>query len=125
MNGARPVLSGIAQPGGAVLRVLGSHYVIEGLDVTAGGNAQTARGFYNVADDITLRDSVVHDCPHMGIAGADASGVADAGTRRGVSIAATACMRTRFMLAPAWQSIRTPFFGCKVATSTTGWEAIT
>ncbi|MGA3172612.1 MAG: hypothetical protein ABSE62_16545 [Chthoniobacteraceae bacterium] len=74
VNGVRPVLSGVMAKGGTVLRIFGSHYVIEGLDLTAGGDARAARCFYNVGDDVTLRDSVVHDCPFTGIAGADASG---------------------------------------------------
>jgi hypothetical protein len=74
VNGARPVLSGVTAQGGTVLRVLGSHYLIEGFDLTAGGDPRAARCFYNVGDDVTLRDSVVHDCHFTGIAGADASG---------------------------------------------------
>jgi len=74
VNGERPVLSGVTAQGGTVLRVLGSHYVIEGFDLTAGGDPRAARCFYNVGDDVTLRDSVVHDCHFTGIAGADASG---------------------------------------------------
>ena len=74
VNGARPVLSGVTAQGGTVMRVLGSHYVIAGFDMTAGGDARAARCFYNVGDDVTLRDSVVHDCHFTGIAGADAAG---------------------------------------------------
>jgi len=74
VNGKRPILSGVTTQGGAVLRVLGSHYVIEGFDLTAGGDPKASRCFYNVGDDVTLRDSVVHDCPFTGIAGADTSG---------------------------------------------------
>jgi len=74
VNGARPVLSGVMEKGEAVLRVTGSHYVIEGIDMTAGGDPKAGRCFYNVGDDVTLRDCVVHDCPFTGISGADASG---------------------------------------------------
>ena len=74
VKGARPVLSGVTDQSATVLRVLGSHYLIEGLDITVGGDARAARCFYNVGDDVTLRDSVVHDAPCNGIAGADASG---------------------------------------------------
>ncbi len=74
LHGQRPVLSGVTAQGGAVLRVRGSHYVISDFDLTAGGDPRAARCFYNVGDDVTLRDSVVHDCPFTGIAGADASG---------------------------------------------------
>jgi len=63
VNGKRPVISG----GGNAIEARASHYVFEGLDITAGTN----RCFYHHADDITLRDSVVHDCPAQGILGAD------------------------------------------------------
>jgi hypothetical protein len=74
VNGTRPGLFGIAAQGGTVLRVLGSHYVIEGFDMTTGGDLRATRCFYNVGDDVTLRDSVVHDCQCTGVSGADASG---------------------------------------------------
>ena len=70
VNGWRPVLSG----GVAVLRIYGNHYVIEGFDITPGGDPRTMRCFYNVGDDVTLRDSIVHDSRCTGIAGSDASG---------------------------------------------------
>lgn len=74
VNGERPVLSGVTEQGQAVMRVRGSHYVIEGFDLTAGGDSKAARCFYNVGDDVTLRDSVVHDCKFTGISGSDVSG---------------------------------------------------
>ena len=74
VDGKRPVLAGVTAKGEAVLRVLGSHYIIEGFDLTTGGDTRAARCFYSVGDDVTLRDSVVHDTPCTGIAGADASG---------------------------------------------------
>ncbi|MBP7866230.1 MAG: VCBS repeat-containing protein [Acidobacteria bacterium] len=43
------------------------HYVFEGFEVTAG----SFRGVYHQADDLVLRDVVVHDCPAHGILGAD------------------------------------------------------
>jgi hypothetical protein len=70
VNGRRPVITG----GVNVVRIFGNHYVVEGLDITAGGDARTMRCFYNVGDDVTLRDSVVHDCRCTGVAGSDASG---------------------------------------------------
>jgi hypothetical protein len=70
VGGHRPVITG----GAVVMRVFGDHYIIEGFDITAGGDPRTARCFYNVGDDVTLRDSVVHDCRCTGIAGSDASG---------------------------------------------------
>jgi len=74
VNGKRPMIAGVTAPGTAVLRVLGSHYVIQGFDITNGGDSRAARCFYNVGDDVTLRDCIVHDAPMTGIAGADASG---------------------------------------------------
>lgn len=74
VNGMRPVLSGVTTQGAAVLRVLGSHYVIQGFDLTAGGDPRAGRCFYNVGDDVTLRDCLVHDCNFTGVAGSDASG---------------------------------------------------
>jgi hypothetical protein len=69
-DGKRPILTG----GLVVLRVKGSHYVISGFDLTAGNDPATTRCFYNVGDDVTLRDSVVHDCHFNGITGSDSSG---------------------------------------------------
>ena len=74
VNGMRPVLKGVTGPMGAVLRIFGSHYVVEGFDMTTGGDPRPSRCFYNVGDDVTLRDSVVHDCNCTGISGSDASG---------------------------------------------------
>jgi len=64
VNGKRPVFSG----GTNTIEARANHYVFEGLDVTGG----TSRCFYHHADDIVLRDSIVHDCPKHGILGADA-----------------------------------------------------
>jgi hypothetical protein len=63
VNGSRPVISG----GTNTIEARANHYVFEGLDLTAG----TSRCFYHHADDITLRDSIVHYCPAQGILGAD------------------------------------------------------
>jgi MYXO-CTERM domain-containing protein len=63
LSGQRPVLSG----GNNTIEAQANHYVFEGLDLTAG----TSRCFYHHADDIVLRDSVVHDCPLQGVLGAD------------------------------------------------------
>jgi MYXO-CTERM domain-containing protein len=63
INGNRPVLSG----GNNTIEAQANHYVFEALDLTGG----TSRCFYHHADDIVLRDSVVHDCPQQGILGAD------------------------------------------------------
>jgi hypothetical protein len=64
VNGLRPVISGGTN---TVEFRLSDHYVFEGFDVTGG----TFRGIYHHAHDITLRDTVVHDCPAHGILGAD------------------------------------------------------
>lgn len=71
INGNRPVLSGgtntvtFESPwpydSGA------DHYVFQGFEVAAG----TFRGIYHQADDLTVRDVLVRDCPAHGILGAD------------------------------------------------------
>jgi MYXO-CTERM domain-containing protein len=63
VNGKRPVLSG----GNNTIEAQANHYVFEGLDLTGG----TSRCFFHHAHNVTLRDSVVHDCPKQGILGAD------------------------------------------------------
>jgi len=64
VNGARPVLSG----GTNTIEFAGDHYVFQGFEVTAG----SSRCVFHHADDITIHDSVIHDCPTHGILGADA-----------------------------------------------------
>lgn len=64
VNGKRPVISGATN----TIEAQGDHYVFEGLELTQG----SFRCFYHHADDITLRDSVIHDCPKHGLLGADA-----------------------------------------------------
>jgi hypothetical protein len=64
VNGLRPVLSGGTN---TVEFRLSDHYVFEGFDVTGG----SFRGIYHHAHDITIRDTVVHDCPAHCILGAD------------------------------------------------------
>lgn len=49
------------------IELQGDHYVLENLDVSGGSR----RCVFHHADDITLRDSVVHDCARQGILGAD------------------------------------------------------
>lgn len=63
VNGKRPVLSG----GTNTVEFAGNHYVMEGFDITGG----SSRCVFHHGHDITLRDSVVHDCPGHGILGAD------------------------------------------------------
>lgn len=62
-GGARPVLSG----GTNTVHFSADHYVMEGFDITGGAS----RCVFHQGDDITLQDSVVHDCPNHGILGAD------------------------------------------------------
>lgn len=62
-GGARPRIAG----GANTIEAAGNHYVFENLDLSGG----TSRCFFHHADDITIRDSVVHDCPRQGILGAD------------------------------------------------------
>lgn len=63
VNGKRPVISGATN----TLEAQADHYVFEGLELTGG----SFRCFYHHAHDITLRDSVIHDCPKHGLLGAD------------------------------------------------------
>ena len=63
VNGNRPRLMG----GTNTLEVQADHVVVEGLELTGG----TFRCFYHHGDDLTLRDSVVHDCAAHGVLGAD------------------------------------------------------
>lgn len=70
-NNNRPILSGGTntihfstwppdQPGA-------DHYLLEGFEITGG----SSRCVFHQADDLTIRDSVVHGCPGQGILGAD------------------------------------------------------
>jgi hypothetical protein len=63
VDGARPVLAG----GTNTIEVVGDHYVLEGFDITRGAS----RCVFHHADDVTVRDTVIHDCPGQGILGAD------------------------------------------------------
>jgi hypothetical protein len=63
VDGHRPVISG----GTNTIEAGGDHYVFEGLELTGG----SSRCFFHHAHDIVLRDSLVRDCPHQGILGAD------------------------------------------------------
>jgi hypothetical protein len=63
VGGKRPVLAG----GQTTLEVRGSHYQIEGFEITGGA----ARCVFHHADDVTLADTVIHDCPRHGLLGAD------------------------------------------------------
>ena len=63
VNGNRPVLSG----GVNTIEVQSNWTVVEGFEFTGGSN----RCFYHHAHEVTLRDSLVRDCPAQGILGAD------------------------------------------------------
>lgn len=73
VNGKRPVISGggngvaFTTPWPYTGPEGGHHYVFEGFEVT---NAQI-RGIFHQAQDLTIRDCLVHDCPAHGILGAD------------------------------------------------------
>jgi hypothetical protein len=62
-DGKRPIISG----GQNTIEANGDHYVFENLEITGGAR----RCFFHHADDITLRLSLVRDCPQQGILGAD------------------------------------------------------
>jgi len=63
VNGKRPVLSG----GTNTIEFAANHLVFEGFEITGG----TSRCVYHHGHEITIRDSVIHDCPAHGILGAD------------------------------------------------------
>ena len=63
VSGNRPVLSG----GTNTIEVQSNWTVVEGFEFTGG----SSRCFYHHADQVTLRDSLVRDCPAHGILGAD------------------------------------------------------
>jgi phage baseplate assembly protein gpV len=74
-TGAAITIRGVAA-GGALPRIAGGntgvefagdHYVLENFEITGG----KSRCVLHHADDITIRDTVVHDCPAHGILGAD------------------------------------------------------
>src|SRR4051812_10435698 len=64
VGGKRPVLNG----GVNTLDIASSHVVIEGFVITGG----TSRCVFHRANDVTIRDTVIHDCPAHGLLGADA-----------------------------------------------------
>ena len=63
VSGARPRLSG----GTNTIEFAANHIVFEGFDVTGG----SSRCVFHHGHEITVRDSVIHDCPSHGILGAD------------------------------------------------------
>lgn len=63
VNGKRPILKG----GSTTIEINGNHFIVEGFEITEGTN----RCFFHHGHDITLRDTVIHDCPGHGLLGAD------------------------------------------------------
>ena len=63
VGGKRPILSG----GYNGIELAGNHTVLEGFEVTG----SSARCIFHHANAITIRDTVVRDCPAHGILGAD------------------------------------------------------
>lgn len=62
-NGKQPSIKG----GSNTIAVNASHYVFEQLDISGG----SSRCFFHHGDDVTIKNSVVHDCAAQGILGAD------------------------------------------------------
>jgi MYXO-CTERM domain-containing protein len=63
VDGKRPVFSG----GEDTIILYGNHVVLENVEVTGG----SAICIVHKADDVTIRNTVVHDCPGHGILGTD------------------------------------------------------
>jgi hypothetical protein len=67
-NGNRPVISGNLPPDDSTVMFASSHHMVfQGFEVTAGNR----RCVYNQANNITMRNTVVRNCPEHGILGAD------------------------------------------------------
>lgn len=63
VNGTRPRIMG----GTNTLEVQGDDVIVDGFELTGG----SFRCFFHHANRVTLRNSVVHDCPRHGVLGAD------------------------------------------------------
>lgn len=73
VNGHRPLLRGVGpgQYDNMVVYLNANHFVMESFEVVGDGTA-TDYCIVHGADDVTLRDMVVHDCPHQaGLVGND------------------------------------------------------
>ncbi len=68
VNGLRPKLVGGTN---TIEFRLADHVVFEGFEVIGSITDNTFRCIYHHGDDLTIRDTVVHDCPRHGILGAD------------------------------------------------------
>lgn len=63
VGGKRPMIQGSTN----TIEARGNYYTFEGLELTGG----TSRCFFHHADNIVLRDAVIHDCAKHGVLGAD------------------------------------------------------
>jgi hypothetical protein len=93
-SGARPVLDGAATGtpvDGAedTVHLAGDHFVLEGFEITRGN----FRCVFHQADDVTVRDTWVHDCAGHGILGADEG--AGSLTLEGVEVSGSGAGDTR------------------------------
>jgi hypothetical protein len=59
----RPVIAG----GATTIELRGDHYVLEGFEITGG----SARCLFHHADDVVVKDTVIHDCAQHGVLSAD------------------------------------------------------
>lgn len=66
VSGRRPILT---SSGRITVEFRASHYVFEGFEAT--GSGENHRVLYHHADDITVRDTLIRDCPRNGLLGAD------------------------------------------------------
>ena len=70
VNGCQPVIAqstGYKGTGGPVLGIAGSHYVVEGFDITTAGDPNASSGFCTAGNDVRLLDSCIHDCAVPGV----------------------------------------------------------
>jgi hypothetical protein len=66
VRGERPRIEG----GVSTLAIRADHYVVEGFDVTGGSSCCVE----HQGDDVTLRDTLIHDCPAHEVLGGDGAG---------------------------------------------------
>ncbi len=66
VNGKRPILRGVGPGQWDTMAVFlnADHFIMESFEVVGGGANDYC--ILNKANDVTLRDFVVHDCPHQG-----------------------------------------------------------
>ena len=108
VNGNRPILSG----GNNTIEVQSNWTVVESFELTGG----SSRCFYHHADQVTLRDSLVRDCPAHGILGADTGSGSFTMEYNEVLTAATAPSSMR----STWRRTKTIIPARFSACSTTG-----